>query len=353
MPVIQQDLLRKISRDICNATGVPQEDAHIVADHVVNNHLAGHDSHGTWFLPGYARSMKKRYRRWEDHEVLRENPTLKIIDGHGANGIVACTRAVDLAVEKARSATFGFIGLRHVSHIGRLGDYPPRIAEQGMLGMVWLNGGGLFLVPFGSADRRLRPEPISFSAPRRNGSPFMLDMTMTVVAGGKIEQKIVRDEPLPEGWVVDQEGKYVTDCHKYRDSDANGVLPLGGLQFGHKGFGLGMMVEMLVGPLSHAGCTKGPEKGGGGGVMILAIDIEAFTDLDTYKDEVEGLREWVCSARPLPGFSKIYAPGEIEVETRERRMKEGIELPEKVWAAIVEVAEEFKVELPAEAAKLQ
>ena len=351
MPIIQQDLLRNISRDICSATGIPQEDAHIVADHVVNNHLAGHDSHGTWFLPGYARSMKQSYRRFEDHEVLRENPALTIIDGHGANGIVSCTKAVDLAVEKARNATFGFVGLRNVSHIGRLGDYPPRIAEQGMLGMVWLNGGGLFLVPFGSADRRLRPEPISFAAPRRNDPPFMLDMTMTVVAGGKIEQKIVRDEPLPEGWVIDQEGKYVTDCHKYRDSEANGVLPLGGLQFGHKGFGLGMMVEMLVGPLTHAGCTKGP-KGGGGGVMILAIDIEAFTDLDTYKDEVEGLREWVCSARPLPGFTRIYAPGEIEEETRARRLVEGIELPDAVWTAIIEVAEEFEVDLPSEVEEL-
>ncbi len=84
MPVIKEDLLRKISRDVICATGIPQDDALIVADHVVNNHLAGHDSHGTWFLPRYARAMKRGYRRFEEHEVLRENPTLKIIDGHGA-----------------------------------------------------------------------------------------------------------------------------------------------------------------------------------------------------------------------------------------------------------------------------
>ena len=104
--------------------------------------------------------------------------------------------------------------------------------------------------------------------------------------------------------------------------------PLGGLQFGHKGYGLAMMVEMLVGPLSHAGCTKG-DKGGGNGVMVLAIDIAAFTSLDTYVDEVEGLAEWVCSAKPLPGFNKVYAPGEIEEETRQRRLQEGIDVAEK------------------------
>ena len=162
-------------------------------------------------------------------------------------------------------------------------------------------------------------------------------------AGGKIEQKIVRGEPLPEGWVIDQEGNYVTDGEGYRDQ-STGVLPLGGLQFGHKGHGLAMMVEMLVGPLSHAGCTKG--KRGGGGIMVLAIDIESFTDLDTYVEEVEGLASWVCSARPLPGVNKVYAPGEIEEETRQRRLVEGIEIPEATWQQIGEVASELVVAMP-------
>ncbi len=345
MPIVREDVLRALAFDVFAATGIPEADARIVADHLVDSHLAGHDSHGTWFLPSYARSMKKGYVPWEDRQIVRENPSLVIIDGKGGNGIVAVTRAVDLAVEKARTSTFGFVGLNSVSHIGRLGDYPPRIAAQGMLGLVWLNGGGLFLAPYGSADRRLRPEPIAFSAPRKNGAPFMLDMTMTVVAGGKIEQKIIRGEPLPEGWVINQQGEPVTDAEEYRDP-STGVLPLGGMQFGHKGHGLAMMVEMLVGPLSHAGCTKQDGKDGGG-VMVLAIDIEAFTDLDTYTDEVEALAEWVCSARPLPGFKKIYAPGEIEEETRAERLATGIDLPQSVWDGIGEVAAEMGVAVPA------
>jgi LDH2 family malate/lactate/ureidoglycolate dehydrogenase len=348
MPVVAEQTLRRLAGDIFAATGIPEQDARIVADHLVNSHLTGHDSHGTWFIPAYARGMKAGYVPWEDRQVLRENPALTLLDGKGGNGIVACTRAVDLAVEKARTSTFGFVGLKSVSHIGRLGDYPPRIAEQGMLGMVWLNGGGLFLAPYGSADRRLRPEPIAFAAPRRDGPPFMLDMTMTVVAGGKIEQKIIRDEPLPEGWIVNQQGEYVTDAQEYRDA-STGVLPLGGMQFGHKGHGLAMMVEMLVGPLTHAGCTKsdGTETPmGGGGVMVLAIDISAFTELETYTDEVEALAEWVCSARPLPGFQRIYAPGEIEEETRAARLRNGIEIPEPTWDAIGEVAAEMGVAMP-------
>ena len=347
MPVIQHQILNDLVFRIFQATGIPENDAHIVADHLVNSQLYGHDSHGTWFVPSYARGMKNGYRRWEDHEVLRDTPVLRVIDAKGANGIVSVTQALDIAVEKAKQSTFGFVGLNHTTHIGSLGDYPPRLAEQGMIGMVWLNGGGLFLSPFGSADRRLRPEPIAFSAPRKNGPPFMLDMTMTVVAGGKIEQKHIRNEPMPEGWVIDQQGEYVTDPARYKDDPENtGVLPLGGMQFGHKGYGLGMMVEMLVGPLSYAGCTKSAS-GSGGGVMILAINIEDFLDLASYEQEVEDLAQWVCSARPLPNVKKVYAPGEIEQESYARLIKEGIDLPEPTWLAIGEVAEEMGVKMPA------
>jgi uncharacterized oxidoreductase len=346
MPTVQHDVLRSLCFEIFVGTGIPEEDADIISTHMVDSHLAGHDSHGMWLLPGYVRGMKRNYVRWEAHEVVRENPCLKVINGKGANGIIAVNRAVDIAIEKARESTFGFVGLNSVTHICRLGDYPPRMAEQGMIGMVWLNGGGLFMAPFGSADRKLRPEPIAFSAPLKNGPPFMLDMTMCVVAGGKIQQKSIRNEPLPEGWVVDQDGNAVTDPQRYHNEpEATAVMPLGGFQFGHKGTGLAMMVEMLVGPLSHAGCTKGPA-GGGGGVMVLAIDISAFTDVDSYKDEVEGLAEWVCGARPLPGYEKVYAPGEIEVENRERMLVEGIDLPDPTWEVIGEIAQEMGIEMP-------
>jgi uncharacterized oxidoreductase len=345
MPVVQHDVLHELSLQILRAAGLPADDARIITDHLITSNLVGHDSHGIWRLPGYVRGMKQGYPLWSDREVLRESPSFVLLDGHGANGIVAVTHALDLAVQKARTATFGFAGLRNVTHIGRLGDYPPRIAEKGMIGLVWMNGGGLFLAAHGSADKRLRPEPIAFAVPRRNGPPFMLDMTLSVVAGGKVAVKLARGEPLPDGWVVDQQGHYVSDPRRHDDPDV-GMLPLGGLQFGHKGHGLAMMVEMIVGPLTLAGCTKGLKEGGGG-IMILAIDIQAFTDLETYKDEVEGLSAWVNSARPLPGFKKVYSPGEIEEATRERRLREGIDVPDTTWAEIAAAAQELGVAMPA------
>lgn len=345
MPTVPHETLREVSAAIFTATGIPEDDARIVADHLVNSNLAGHDSHGVWFVPAYARGMQRGYRRWEEHEVLREGPAFLLTDGHGANGIVAVTKALDRAMEKARIATIGMVGIRNVTHIGRLGDYPPRIAEQGMIGMVLLNGGGLFLAPHGSAERRLRPEPIAFAVPRRDGPPFVLDLTLSVVAGGKCEQRIIREQPLPDGWLIDREGRPVTDARGYHDPEV-GMLPLGGLASGHKGYGLAMMVEMIVGPLTLAGCTKGPNDGGNG-VMIVAIDVTAFTDLETYRDEVEGLARWVTSARPLPGVDRVRAPGEIEAEARARLLRDGIDVPEPTWAQILATANELGMAAPA------
>ncbi len=344
MAVVPFDVLRALSFDIFKATGIPEDDARILTNHLTTSNLVGHDSHGVWFMPRYVPALRNNYRRWEDHEILRDAPSFVQIDGKGANGIVAVTKALDLAMDKARNAAFGMVGLKNVSHIGRLGDFPPRMADQGMIGMVWMNGGGEFLAPYGSADRRLRPEPIAFAVPRRNGPAYMLDMTLSVVAGGKIEQKIVRGDPIPDGWLVDQEGKYVNDGKRYHNEPENvGGLPLGGMQFGHKGHGLAMMIEMIVGPLALAGCTGAQ---GGGGIMILAIDIGQFTDLEGYMDEVEAHANYVRSARPVAGFSKVYAPGDIEEEHRKERLRDGILIPDSTWEEIAQIAGELGVEIP-------
>ncbi len=344
MPVVPFDKLNSLSRAIFEATGIPVEDAHILADHLTTSNLLGHDSHGVWFMPRYVPSLQENYTPWEDHIVVADRPGFAQIDGNGANGIVAVTKALALAVEKARSSTIGMVALRNVSHIGRLGDFPPRIAEQGMIGMVGLNGGGEFVAPYGSADRRLRPEPIAFAVPREKGPPLMLDMTLSVVAGGKVEQKIERGEPMPDGWLIDQQGRYVNDGSRYHaEPDQVAVLPLGGLQFGHKGHGLAMMIEMIIGPLSNAGCTGGK---GGGGILIAALDIGAFMDPADYTAEIEAHVAYVGSAKPLPGFDRVYAPGEIEEDVRQQRLAEGIYIPDKTWNTISETAAGLGVDMP-------
>ena len=343
MPIINHKVLENIAYGVFKAAGIPDEEAEIISDHIVTANLLGHDSHGVWYISRYGQQALEKYVPWQNHDVIRENPLFQLFNGNGAHGIVALTKATSIAIDKAHNSAIGMAGVKNVTHMGRLGAYPTHIAEQGMIGMVWTNTGGLAVSPFGSAERKLRLAPVAFSVPRRNKPPFTLDMTFSVVAGGKIEQKIARNETIPDGWLVNRNGNYENEGSAYQNQNAS-ILPLGGLQFGHKGQGLSMIMEMIVGPLTQAGCPDGNEKGGG--ALITAINISEFTDIETYLDEVEEFADYVRSAEKLPETKDIYAPGEMEEAVKTHRNKTGIPIPDVTWEEIVEIATRLKVSIP-------
>jgi uncharacterized oxidoreductase len=344
MPILSHTVLRQLSYQIFRNAGATEEDARIVADHLVDSNLAGHDSHGVIRMPGYARGVKGGgIKPSTEYEIMKETPTTAVIDGKGGWGIVLTLKATEMAVEKAKNYTFGAIGIHRCSHIGRLGDFPPRIAKHGMAGFVLLNGGGRFTAPFGGTGRRLPPNPLAFSAPIDDRKCIMLDMTTSVVAGGKIDIKRARGQRMPEGWVIDAEGKPIYDPN---DFDKGAVLPLGGIQFGHKGYGLAMMIDVLAGGLSWAGCSRQSPTRGASGVLVMAINISSFIELNEFKKEVQGLIEWVKSSPTLSGFDEIYYPGEIEEIEREKREREGIYIEDETWNRITEVAKELGVTVP-------
>ncbi|MCS6858884.1 MAG: Ldh family oxidoreductase [Abditibacteriales bacterium] len=345
MPVVNHTELLSLTRQMFEKAGASPEEAAVVAEHLVEANLVGHDSHGVIRAVGYARGMQKSFVPASAHEVVKETPATAVINAHGGLGIVAARRAMDLAIEKAKRCTFGAVGVHRCTHTGRIGAYPPRAAAQGMIGIALLNGGGRFTAPFGGTEGRLPPNPIAVSIPRKNGEPVMLDITTSVVAGGKIELKRARGEPLPEGWMIDAEGNYVTDPHRRwgRSSDPAAVLPLGGFQFGHKGYGLGFIVDCLAGGLTWAGCSQEPPTRGGSGFLALAIKIEDFIPLDEYLQEVEALIAFVKSSRTLPGVEEILIPGELEQRTRAQREREGIFIEEETWNALMATARELGV----------
>lgn len=344
MPTIQHDVLRKYVCQIFERSGTPLEEARIVSDHLVDANLAGHDSHGTLRSVGYARGMQNGVSPKANHEIVKENATMATIDAHGGLGIVAALTAMEMAIDKARSHTFGVVGSYNMGHVGRLGDYPPRAAEEGMIGIAMLNGVGRFVHPFGGTERRIPPNPLSISVPRQNKPPAMLDITTSVVAGGKFDVKRARNEVLPEGWLVDSQGEPVTDADRVQDDMTTAVPPLGGVQFGHKGYGLAFMVDAIAGGLTRAGCSKAPPNVGGNGFLAMVIKIDDFISLDTYTEEVEGLIEWVKSSKKAPGVQEIYIPGEIEQRNRERMLKDGIYIEDDTWKEMSEMASSLGVD---------
>ena len=346
MPTIQHTALRPFGYALFQASGLPEDQAQIAMDHLVDANLTGHDSHGILRIPAYARDVHSgNIKPAGNHKIVRETPASLTIDANNSFGIVLCNQAMQWAVDRALQHTFGAVAVHHTSHIGRLGDFPPMAAEQGCLGLLMLNGGSRWVAPFGGTGRRLPPNPIAFSAPAPGGRTMTLDMTTSMVAGGKILVLNARDQEVPEGWMVDEEGNLTTDPQMWVDEKA-AVLPLGSPLFGHKGFGLAMMIDAIAGGLSWAGCSAEQPTRGGSGYMAMAIKIESFIDLEEYKKEIGILIDWVKSSPKMPGFDKIYYPGEIEEETRKQREVEGIYVEDATWNAILEVARELDVSPP-------
>ena len=346
MPTISHTVLREFIYNLYIGAGGVAEDAKIVSDHLVNANLAGHDSHGVINATGYANAMKEGSSA-NKLEIIRETPVNAVIDAHGALGMVASLKAMELAIEKAKANTIGIVGLHHCGHAGRMGDYPTRAATEGMIGIVLLNGGGRLMHPFGGSARRIPPNPIAISVPRKNGEPLLLDMTLTVVAGGKVNLKAARKEEMPEGWMIDPSGEPILDPKALRDNPhGSAIMPLGGFQFGHKGFGLGFMIDAIAGGLSWAGCSQAKPTRGASGIVMMAIKIEAFIDLESYQQEIEHLIEWVKSSPTLPGVQEIYVPGEIESQNQKQRLEHGIYIEHPTWAQLIELSNSLGVKAP-------
>lgn len=345
MPTIQQSAMRDYGYALFEAAGLPTDQARIVTDHLVDANLTGHDSHGIIRIPGYIRSIAAgKIVPVGDLKIVRETPASVVIDGEGGQGIVICTRAMEMAIERAKQTTFGAVAVHQASHIGRLGAYPPMAAEQDCIGILLLNGGGRFAAPFGGTSRRLPPNPISMAVPSANGPVMMLDITTSMAAGGKVQVYAARGQQVPPGWLVDAEGNEVRDPTPFEAGEI-AMLPLGGAA-GHKGYGLAMMIDAIAGGLSWAGCSSEQPTRGGSGFLALAINISSFIDVDEYKREVQTLIDWVKSSRTAPGSSKIYYPGEIEEENWAKRDRDGIPIEESTWTRIAEAAAEVGVPVP-------
>ncbi|MFT5365538.1 MAG: putative oxidoreductase [Candidatus Latescibacterota bacterium] len=345
MPLIDHTPLRKLLADLFQSVNLPEDQAHIMANHLVEANLMGHDSHGVIRTPSYLRGIQAgKMKPVGDLKIVRESPASLVIDGEGSLGIVLAHRAMEMATDRALEHTFGAVAVHQCSHIGRLGDFPPKAAERDCIGLLMLNGGSRFTAPFGGTGRRLPPNPIAFSAPTLNGPPLMLDITTSMAAGGKVQVYEARGEQVPEGWLVDENGKTVTDPAIFHEGLA-AMLPLGG-SLGHKGYGLGMMVDAIAGGLSWAGCSSEKPTRGGSGFIAIAIKIDSFIDVADYKQEIQNLIDWVKSSPVHPDHGKIYLPGEIEQERQTQREAEGIFIEDSTWDAICESANGLGVTPP-------
>ena len=337
------EVLLELSAALIEAMGSPGEDALIVGRHLVEAQLAGHDSHGLIRLPQYhAHVLEGKVKPGARVEIIRETPTTALLDGHYTWGQVTAMQAIELGISKAEENGIAALSLRNCYHVGRVGVYPLAAAERGFIAQVHCNGHGVCRVaPWGGTEPRLATNPIAIAIPTR-AEPLLVDITTSVVAEGKVRVSRNAGRKIPEGWVLDSDGRPTTNPADLYEGGT--LLPLGGRE-GHKGYGLSIVVDLLGGALSGAGCGTMTEKVGNG-LFIQLTDPSCFCEREEFLDQVDRFTEYLKSSPLKEGVDDILLPGEPEQRTAARRREQGIDIDDGTWGQLIELAGTLGVEMP-------
>jgi uncharacterized oxidoreductase len=337
--------LRTLCCDIFCAFGAPLEQAGIVADHLIESSLMGHESHGVTRCVYSAEEYKLgRLKPGAPVTVEQETPTSAIVNGHHNFGHVTAHKMVELAVNKARDVGMSCILSRQCHHIGRLGAWTAKIAQEGLFAMAATTCPkmGYWVVPFGGRDRRLATNPISWAAPTQ-GNPLVLDMTTSAISEGQVRACMNAGEQLPPGRIIDGHGRQTRDPNDLYGPPLGSILPFGG-DLGYKAFGLSMLP--MVFPHAMAGEQIVDEVHYINALSLMAVDPKTFGDAADYRRRVTEVAEFVKETPPAEGFEEVLLPGEGGYRRMEENSKTGIALPESTWASICDIAKEVDVSIP-------
>src|SRR5918912_1565089 len=341
MPIVDTERLHRLIAGVFEAAGGAADEAETVARHMVGANLAGHDSHGVQLLPTYvARVQRGDIVPGAPFEVLDETPATARVDGHWGFGQVVSERAMALAMAKAQAAHVAAVTVCRQAHVGRVADYPLMAARAGLVGIMFCDSGRTAkqVVPFGGREARIGTNPLCIALPSDLAAPVFIDMATSAAAANKIAVYRSRGQPLPPGWIVGRDGNPSTDPDDYLSGGA--LLPLGGGQ-GHKGHGLGFMVEVFTGILTGLGFGVDPSGRHNDGSLLLALNPGAFRPVDTFRAEVAAFARYVKETPSAAGVAEVYYPRELEWRTEQARRRDGIPIEEPTWAAVAQVAESF------------
>jgi LDH2 family malate/lactate/ureidoglycolate dehydrogenase len=340
MITAQADGLRELGTRIFHAQGAPKKKASFVAETLVEGNLTGHDSHGVQYFVTYSDRIREGFIDVKaDPRIDKETPTTALVDGQWAFGQVTAMRAMETAVAKARRSMVAAVGAYNCNHIGRLGYYNTWAASQGVIGMMFVNVGNPNVTGYNIQGRAFGTNPVSVSTPTGRETPFLMDYATSIVAHGKVSVARAKHEKIPTGWVRDKYGRVTDDPNVMWDG--GWLLPFGE----YKGYGLQMVSELLGAALtgSRLGLEESRRPPSPNGVFIVAVNPEAFVGLDAFEERAGRLVSWVKGFQPEAGKT-VLVPGEPEAISKEKRLREGIPIPEDTWAAIVKLCGELGID---------
>ena len=313
--------LRDWATRCAELAGMPHDDAALLASSLVQTSLWGIDSHGIALLPHYLERLGNGTLHSKPAlEVQRTGPATALLEADQGHGIVVAHRAMAEAVAIARLQGIGAVGVRNASHCGAIGLYTRAAARRGCVGVAFTHANSV-AVPHGGRRAFLGTNPISFAFPRETGEPVCLDMATTSIPWNRVRNARREGHPLPDDVAVDADGEPTTDPHA-----AAAVTPLGGRDYGHKGYALALVVDLLCGPL--LGNPYGPhippmfeaiDEPRRLGAFMIAIDPARFAGGAVFAAQVEAMARDLAAEPGAP-----LMPGDPELAVAAQRERDGI-----------------------------
>lgn len=336
---------------VLEALTMSPPNAALTAELMVRTDLRGVDSHGIGMLPKYVEWTRAGFvHPWAEPTVARDDLATALVDGQKGLGHPASVLAMELAISKATSYGMGIVAVRNSNHFGACANYSMMALERGMIGLAVTNSPFVAMVPTFARKPMMGTNPISLAAPAARHAPFVLDMATTTVAVGKLHIASRWNKRIPEGWGLDETGRPTTDPRAVLASRL--LSPLGGSRElgGHKGYGLGVLVDILSGVLSGGVYGDLLDRSGGRerkesntGHCFAAIDIKRFRPLDEFTAAMDDMLQALNDTPRLEGQERVYTAGEPEAEIERHRRVHGIPLAPALVRQCNEIAGELAV----------
>jgi LDH2 family malate/lactate/ureidoglycolate dehydrogenase len=341
---------------ILTAWGMDADLVRATTEVMVETDLAGIDSHGISMLTLYETLRSEGRLNFQAHPVVvRDGPVTALVDADAGLGHPAGVVGMELAIKKALSMGIGAVSVFNSHHFGAAGYYAALAANEGLIGLVTSSTRTVCVVPTRAAVPVLGTNPIAFAAPARRNRPFVLDMSTSTVAANKVKVYDLKHEPLPPGWVQDEHGAPVTDAALALDHifqrEGGGLTPVGGTadMRSHKGYGLGMLVQILSATLSGASFgpirqkTQGADEPDNVGHFFLALDPKMFRPEGAFEEDLDAVIDVLRQTPPANPALPVLVAGDLEAEARELRLREGIPIAQTLSDKIRAICERCSV----------
>lgn len=331
---------------LLNHAGLPNDRAQVVAEILLEGDLLGHTTHGFALLAAYLNDLERgKMAKAGEPRVVADFPAAVTWDGQRLPGAWLTVRAIDLAMTRARQFGTCTVVIRRSHHIACLAAYLKRVADQGLAVVLACSDPTVKSVaPHGGRREVFTPNPVAAAWPT-DGDPVILDVSMSIATNGMTNRLRAEGRTFPGQWAVNSRGEPTDDPNTLFTEPPGALLPIGGVDHGHKGYALALLVEMLTGGLAGHGRAD-PAEGWTGTTFIQVFAPALFAGEAEFRRQTEHVAAACRATPPRQGFDRVRLPGESGLRRREVQMANGVELYASIMPALQPWAEKLGVTLP-------